>query len=205
VKAVPVLSGVLIVSGESIIALGTRREFEQRTDVDFIGVANTVEIGLEQLEEHSCHVVFVDLPLAAPYHIAQLKKLKVKHQQNHLIVLLHVDDFPIVYQALFDAGVRGFLNREAALNEMIASYQTIIKGVVPISASFLSKLSESGNAKNIQCERLTDTEKQVLKYIASGFTNEKIAKKLNVCRRTVEKHLTATYNEAGYLNQERKP
>ena len=44
---------------------------------------------------------------------------------------------------------------------------------------------------------LSNREVEVLRLLLQGFSNQQIASELQICEKTVEKHLTSIYNKAG--------
>jgi DNA-binding NarL/FixJ family response regulator len=96
--------------------------------------------------------------------------------------------------AALDLGVRGFLVKDSAAEEVIDCIDAVVKGqefISPQLTSFLLKRlrqAQDGPAKASQLDQLTPTERKVLRLIAQYKTNKEIAAELFMGIRTVEQH-----------------
>ena len=117
------------------------------------------------------------------------KKIKI------LILTMHKND-EYVYECLVN-GTQGYLLKEDADTELIAAIKEIRHDEIYISSSFSSEVirklvqhrsNERGKKQRSVFKDLSPREREVLKLIAEGNQNKKVASKLGISVRTVEHH-----------------
>ena len=95
-------------------------------------------------------------------------------------------------QSMMDAGAKGFVLKNIEPLELLKAIKNILSDNIYYSNEVAVKLIEAGGEKKIDKERLdkilTRRQIEVLKMIAMEMTNEEIARKLFVARRTVDTH-----------------
>lgn len=108
---------------------------------------------------------------------------------------MHKND-EYVYECLVN-GAQGYLLKDDADIELIAAIKEIQKNKIYISSSFssevISKLVQHRSKERDKKQRsvfkdLSPREREVLKLIAEGNQNKKVARKLGISVRTVEHH-----------------
>jgi DNA-binding NarL/FixJ family response regulator len=105
---------------------------------------------------------------------------------------MHKDEHYL--QAALSLGVRGYVLKDSATNEIVNCIRAVVAGqdyVSPALSSFLIRRSTRAAALATEVpalEQLTRTERRVLKLIADGQTSREIAAALGISIRTVEHH-----------------
>jgi DNA-binding NarL/FixJ family response regulator len=103
----------------------------------------------------------------------------------------------------FRAGANGYLCKlTASLAEVIEALERVARGerLLPASAALLDALVEERPACG-GLARLTQREREVLGYIASGADNLKISACLGITERTVKAHITSIYRKLDVENR----
>src|SRR5947199_10499895 len=95
-------------------------------------------------------------------------------------------DRALLVEAL-DAGVRGFVLKEAPLADLIRAIETVAKGGVYVDPVLAGVLA-SGEATQ-QLSMLTQREREVLRLLADGLRNEEIGKRLHIAGETARAHI----------------
>ena len=95
-------------------------------------------------------------------------------------------------QSMIDAGAKGYVLKSIEPAEMQKAIQTILSGKIYYCSEVAVKLIEAASDGNLKAEKikskLTRREMEVLKMIAMELTNEEIAQKLFVAKRTIDSH-----------------
>jgi DNA-binding NarL/FixJ family response regulator len=98
------------------------------------------------------------------------------------------------FNAAMDRGAKGYVLKDSAVNDLIASIKAVAAGQNFISPALSTYLlnrtvrAASLVAKNPSLNDLTETERRVLQLIAANKTSKEIAAALYISIRTVEKH-----------------
>jgi DNA-binding NarL/FixJ family response regulator len=95
-------------------------------------------------------------------------------------------DRALITEAI-DAGVRGFVLKEAPLSDLVRAVELVASGgtyVDPVLAGVLATAEVTG-----KLPALTQREREVLRLLADGLTNEQIGKSLFISPETVRTHV----------------
>ena len=102
-------------------------------------------------------------------------------------------DRALLMEAL-DVGVRGFVLKEAPLDDLVRAVSAVAAGgtyVDPVLAGALAA------AVGQQAPQLTQRERDVLRLLADGLSNEEIGKQLFISAETVRTHLRKAMDKLG--------
>lgn len=108
-----------------------------------------------------------------------------------ILALSNYDELPYI-QNMIDAGVKGYVLKNIEPSQMLSAIKTILEGKTYYSNEVALKLidiaKEDTVKKKIEAQKLTKREIEILRMIAMEMTNEEIAAKLYVGKRTVDTH-----------------
>ncbi|MGE5352110.1 MAG: LuxR C-terminal-related transcriptional regulator [Ignavibacteriales bacterium] len=98
---------------------------------------------------------------------------------------------------LVSCGVEGFILKDAASEEFLATVKTVFFGekVLPqrLTNMLFSQIIEHGNGSEVpsllESANLSSREKQIIRFVAEGLTNKEIAQQLNISSFTVKSHV----------------
>ena len=93
------------------------------------------------------------------------------------------------------AGAKGYLLKGASLDEIERAIATLAGGGSYIDPRVASRLVAPTS------QRLSDREREVLRFVARGQSNKQIATKLRISERTAKFHVTAILNKLGAENR----
>lgn len=120
-----------------------------------------------------------------------------------ILALSNYDELPYV-QSMMDAGASGYVLKNIEPAEMLNAIKTILSGNLYYCSQVAVKLIDSGQEKHIDTAHvkkiLTEREMEVLQMIAMEMTNDQIAHKLNVAKRTVDTHRQHILNKLQVKN-----
>jgi DNA-binding NarL/FixJ family response regulator len=112
------------------------------------------------------------------------------------IIFLTIHREEEVFQAAIDLEVKGYVLKDSAITDIIATIKSVAAGQPYISPSLSSYLlKRSSRAADLVKQRpaiesLTLTERRILKMIADDKTSKEIGEELFISHRTVETHRT---------------
>ena len=108
----------------------------------------------------------------------------------------------VVGTAANEAGAKGFILKSADIDEVVTAIRTVCDGGTYFSQELLRNLV--GSLKSTRGERpgdvLSDREKEILLLICRGMSNQEIADKLFISKRTVDKHRANILEKTGCRN-----
>jgi DNA-binding NarL/FixJ family response regulator len=118
-----------------------------------------------------------------------------------LFLTMHRDE--AIFQEAIDAGASGYVLKDAAAHEIVAAVRAVAAGTPYISPSLSSHLLTRARRASVLAEarpelqRLTATERKILKSICLGKTSKEVAQDCGISFRTVENHRTNICGKLG--------
>jgi two-component system, NarL family, response regulator NreC len=106
------------------------------------------------------------------------------------VLILSMQDDPQYIRQAFAAGASGYVLKEAADTEVVAAIREVAGGSSYVHPAVGAKLvaAETAEARRAQEDPLSDREREVLRLLALGHTNQEIAAQLYISVRTAETH-----------------
>ncbi len=150
---------------------------------DVVAQARDGEDALKAIEERKPQVSIVDLRMPGMSGIAVARRAS---RATSIILYTGYSERTLLVEAL-DAGVRGFVLKEAPLADLIRAIETVAKGGVYVDPVLAGVLA-SGEATQ-QLSMLTQREREVLRLLADGMRNEEIGRRLHIAAETARAHI----------------
>jgi two-component system response regulator NreC len=91
---------------------------------------------------------------------------------------------------VFEAGARGYVLKEAADAEVVAAVRELAAGNTYVNPALGARIVavETAARKRAEADPLSEREREVLRLLALGHTNQEIARMLSISVRTAESH-----------------
>jgi two-component system vancomycin resistance associated response regulator VraR len=182
---------VVLYDAYKLALLGMEDTMRTIHDFEVLG-AFTDEDGLDEcLEKNKVDVVVLNLMLKSSQGLEMIDRIKSIQENIKLIVLSEATDELVIKRAI-EMGVNAILRKDTSYSELINSIVSVAKG----NDIFPDTIVDS-----IKSSILTDMEQKVLECIAGEYTNDEIAKKLYISRRTVESYVSNICEKLGTVNR----
>jgi DNA-binding NarL/FixJ family response regulator len=180
---------VLVVDDHAVVRAGLRRVLDAEPDIETVGEAPSAERAVFEALEHKPDVVLMDVVMPETSGIEGMPALLQAVPDTKVLVLSMQDDPRYVREA-FDAGASGYVLKEAADSEVVSAVRAVAAGeryVHPVLGARLIA-AEAEERKRAEVDPLSEREREVLRLLALGHTNQEIAKMLYISVRTAETH-----------------
>ncbi len=160
-----------------------------KTVPEFIlsGEADNGLEALKMIEAKEPDLAVLDIAMPELTGIEVIQKVVQKGGATRCVLLTMHDDPQLARQAL-SAGAMGYVLKENAFEELVRAVGTVMQGESYISPGL--NVSGVSALRGEESPLLTRRESEVLKWIASGYTNKEIAKSLHISVKTVDTHRT---------------
>lgn len=180
---------VVIVDDHAILRAGLRRVLEAEPDIEVVGEAPSADRAVFESISGQPDVVLMDVMMPGKTGIEGMPAVLQAVPQAKILVLSMQDDPRYVREA-FAAGAAGYVLKEAADNEVVGAVRAVAAGeryVHPILGARLIA-AEAEEQRRAEADPLSDREREVLRLLALGHTNQEIARTLYISVRTAETH-----------------
>lgn len=187
---------IVIADDHHLVRQGIRSLLEKETDIQIIAEASDGVEAVEQVQQRRPDVLVIDLSMSRMNGIQAIEQIRQRRIPTRILMLSVHTDRHLVQQAL-RAGANGYLLKSALLEELLLAVRAAYKGHSYLSPEISQVVLSDFTADRISSSReatplgeLTFREREVLKLIAEGHTNNDIAEMLHISLRTVQKHRT---------------
>ena len=162
---------------------------EAEDDLEPVGEAGTAREAIFEARATKPDVILLDVVMPEQSGLEAIPTLLHEHPEVKILVLSMQDDPQYVREA-FAAGASGYVLKEAADTEVVAAIREVAAGGRYVHPELGARLidAETAAARRAEEDPLSDREREVLRLLALGHTNQEIAKKLFISVRTAETH-----------------
>lgn len=184
---------VIIADDHPVFRQGLRQVIELDDQLRVVGEAADGQEAIAQILETGADVAVVDVDMPNQDGFEVVRAVKQKQSPVKIVFLtMHKDERFL--NAALDIGVSGYLLKDSAVTEIIASIKAAAAGrdyVSPALSTFLvnrSRRSAELARQKPEIARLTPTERRILLLLGEYKTSKEIANELFISARTVERH-----------------
>ena len=184
---------VVLIDDHGLCRRGLTELLELQPDIKVLGSTGNPGEALDMLREHAPDLVVMDLRMPLMDGLTLLRHLRAEGIDTPVMILTMSDSPDDMANAL-RAGVRGYLLKDMNPEDVIESIRRCARGdlvVAPAMAVKLANLLQSGptDQPKDKAVKLTEREREILQYLASGKSNKAIARSLNISHDTVKLHV----------------
>jgi len=183
---------ILIVDDHPIVRQGLRRLMENEEDLIVCGEVETARDARTAIKELSPDAVIVDISLKQGDGIELVRDVRA-HYATLPMLVLSMHDEAIYAERMLSAGANGYIMKQAASEQFLASLRRVLDGGIYVSeavgSNMIQKFASGGayiSANPI--DRLSNRELQILHMIGKGMSTRETANSLNLSIKTVESH-----------------
>jgi two-component system, NarL family, response regulator NreC len=177
---------VMIVDDHAVLRSGLRLVIEREEGVEVAGEAGTAEDAIRSFERLRPTLVLMDLEMPGIGGLAGVGRFQELHPEVAVLVLSMHGEADDVRRA-FEAGASGYVLKTAADEELIRAIRAVATGERYLHPSLGAVLAQPPQSRGA-VDELSAREREVLRLLALGHTNQEIAQQLYVSVRTVESH-----------------
>lgn len=183
---------IILVDDHQMFRDGLKFVLQQIPEFEIIGTASNGQEYLSLLEAGLPDVVIMDIGMPLMDGIEATAKTTEKYPGVHVIALSMFSDQEY-YHKMVAAGVKGFLIKEAGIDELEKAIKAIDQGDAYFSQELLRNIIVTMSNPKVAARdsyQLTKREEEVLQMICKGYNTKEISDLLFISQKTVEGHKT---------------
>jgi two-component system response regulator NreC len=186
---------ILLADDHTILRAGLKMMLNAQPDMEVVGEAQDGRQALQEAQRLQPDIILMDITMPDMNGIEATKQLKKVLPEVKVLILTMHEHEEYVFQAL-RAGASGYMLKEAADTDLISALRVIQSGQFYLSPAAQSVMVgdylqrvRTGEEKD-SYSNLTEREREILKLVAEGYTNNQIAERLVISPKTVDTHRT---------------
>ncbi|HXF74084.1 MAG TPA: response regulator transcription factor [Actinomycetota bacterium] len=188
----------LIVDDHPVTRDGLRSALELTEDVEVVGEAATGEEAVERASELRPDVVFMDVRMPGMDGIEATRLIRERSPETR-VILFTVDESRAAISEAIQAGVSGYLLKDASAEELVNAARMALEGKAVIhpllTRAFIEEVQLAD--KRPAAAPLSRREKEILQKVAYGATTKEVARDLGISPHTVKTHLERIFEKLG--------
>jgi DNA-binding NarL/FixJ family response regulator len=201
---------ILIADDHKLVRTGIRFTLESSNPKGMVVKFDEASNGYEAVQLASVNeydIILIDINMPEMDGIAATQEiLRTTNNKNIIAISMHDEEYQV--RKMIDAGARGYLLKNTGPEILNSAIDTVIKGGQYFSNEVAIKLMQipgkpevSGSLQKSNSKvQLSKREQEILIMIANEFTNEEIAEKLSLSKRTVDTHRQNMINKLQVKN-----
>ena len=180
---------VLSIDGAEAVRVSLTKLVNAEEDMETVGEAGSAQDAAREARNATPTVVLVDATMFEQGGTDDFQWLLRDHPGAKVIVLSTQDEPQNVNEA-FEMGASGYVLKQAVERELVPAIREVAAGGRYVDPELGAQLiaAEMAEQRRAEEDPLTDREREVLRLLALGHTNQEIAGKLYISVRTVESH-----------------
>jgi two-component system response regulator NreC len=180
---------ILIVDDHAVVRSGLRLLLDAEKDFETVAEAGTARDAVFEARKHKPDVILMDVVLPDRSGIEATHDV-LKEAPEARVLVLSMQDDPSYVREAFSAGASGYVLKEAADAELVTALRQVASGEPYVHPALGARMAaaEAEAVARAEADPLSDREREVLRLLALGHTNQEIAQMLFISVRTAETH-----------------
>jgi DNA-binding NarL/FixJ family response regulator len=191
---------LLLAEDHPVVRAGLERLLANEDDIELVGSACNGEEAVELADRIRPDVVLMDLSMPVMDGIEATSRIVKAHDGGvSVVVLTSFSDRQEIMAAL-DAGASGYLLKDAEPHELVAGVRAAARGEAPLAPKAAREVLAT-RSEDRPADELSSREREVLRLVAQGMPNKRIARELEISEKTVKSHLTNIFQRIGVTDR----
>jgi two-component system response regulator NreC len=180
---------IVLIDDHAVVRSGLSLLLNGEDDIEVVGEGGSAQDAVFRARALKPDVMLLDIVMPGESGIEVLPKLLKESPETKVLVLSMQDDPSYVREA-FAAGARGYVLKEAVDEEVVAAVREIANGGHYVHPALGARMvaAEAQERAAAEADPLSEREREVLRLLALGHTNQEIAQTLYISVRTAESH-----------------
>jgi DNA-binding NarL/FixJ family response regulator len=197
---------IIIADDHRIFRKGLKSLLSEKEQIQVMAEADDGDEALEMARKYKPKIVIMDIGMPKMDGIEATRQIRERLPETEVIILSMHAKKAYIDQVL-QAGAKGYVLKDSDEENLIAAINTVYNGGFyldsPIADQVLSDYFGGAAKRELkeQADPLSQREKEVLKLLAEGHSNQEVADILCISRKTVENHRAHIVRKTGVQGQ----
>ena len=192
---------ILLADDHVTVRHGLKLLIDSQPDMKVVSEVSDGNAAVESAMALSPDVIIMDISMPGMNGLVATRKLKQLRPDAAIVTLTrHADDAYL--QELLRAGVSGYVLKPSAPTELLQAIRAAAAGGPYLDSALTARVTDAflgkpGARVSRPVTAVSERESEVLRLIASGYSNKEIAARLSVSVKTIEAHKANAMRKLG--------
>jgi len=197
---------VILADDHRIFRKGLKSLLSEKAHIEVLAEADDGDETLRKASQYKPHIVIMDIGMPKMDGIEATRQIRERLPDTEVVILSMHAKKAYIDQVL-KAGAKGYVLKDSDEDNLIAAINTVHNGGYyldsPIADQVLSGYFGGKTKRELQeqADPLSEREKEVLRLLAEGHSNQEVADILCISRKTVENHRANIVRKTGVQGQ----
>jgi two-component system, NarL family, response regulator NreC len=180
---------ILLVDDHRVVRAGLRMLLDAEPYLEVVDEAGDIRDAVFKARRHTPDLIVLDVKLPDGDGDEAIGKLQAEAPEAKVLILSMEDTGHHVRRA-FGNGANGYVLKDAAEEELVSAIREVAAGGRYLHPALGAKMVQADieERDRAAADPLSDREREVLRLLAEGHTNQEIAARLYISVRTAETH-----------------
>jgi DNA-binding NarL/FixJ family response regulator len=186
---------LVVVDDHPVVRQGLIAMLRWEPELEIVGEAADGHDAVRQILDCRPDVVLLDLRLPGLSGVEVMREVRPRAPEVRFLVLTTYDSEIYIAPALA-AGARGYLLKDATIDELMHGVRSVMAGRVALEPSVAERLLDHMTDTDSGGD-LSERELEVLGLLVDGSSNRAIAQRLHLSENTVKAHISHIFTKLG--------
>lgn len=194
---------ILIVDDHAIMRGGLSAIIGFEKDMEVVGEASDGCEAVEKAIELQPDVILMDLLMPGKDGIEAMNEIRAKLPDPNFLVLTSFAETDKMLLAV-KSGAQGYILKNAPPEELLEVIREVARGAISFQPAIAKQIIDGltkVDSTDMPETALTSREMEILLQVAQGYTNDEIADKLTISKRTVNVHINNILGKLKLVNR----
>ncbi|GAF21954.1 MULTISPECIES: response regulator [Shouchella] len=180
---------VLLVDDHETVRLGVAAFLSTQEDISVVGEASNGKEGVEQALKLRPDIILMDLVMDGMNGIEATREIITQWKEATIIIVTSFLDNDKLRPAL-EAGAKSYVLKTSTAMQIADAIRKTAQGIAVLDEKVQAQMISSFRTEESLHQALTNREKEILKLMSEGKTNQQIADHLFITIKTVKTHVS---------------
>jgi len=197
---------VILADDHRIFRKGLKSLLSEKKNIEVLAEADNGDEALEATKKYKPEIVVMDIAMPKMDGIEATRQIRDQFPDTEVVILSMHAKKAYIDQVL-KVGAKGYVLKDSDEENLLSAIDTVHNGGYyldsPVADQVLSDYFRDKSKRELkkQSDPLSERERQVLRLLAEGHSNQEVADTLYISRKTVENHRANIVRKTGIQGQ----
>jgi len=195
---------IILADDHTVLRQGIAQVLDMQEDMAVVAQAGNGREAIEMALGHRPDVILMDINMPEVSGVEAALQITAELPQTGIIILTMYRRDDYVFEAI-KAGARGYLLKEAELDELLAAVRAVAAGEAVIDPAIagrvLAEFRQPRTGRTDAETPLAERDVAILRLLAQGMSNQEIAGRLYLSEKTVRNRLSLIFRQLHLKNR----